>query len=111
MSEVEAMKMVTINPAKLLHLDHRIGSIVAGKDADLVVWNDDPLSIYAKPEKTFIDGKLYFDVDEDKLLRQKNLEERNRIIQEMIDAKAGGSETRPAEPSGYIKLHCDDIHN
>ena len=111
MSEVEAMKMVTINPAKLLHLDHRIGSIVAGKDADLVVWNDDPLSIYAKPEKTFIDGKLYFDVDEDKMLRQKTLEERNRIIQEMIDAKAGGSETRPAEPSGYIKLHCDDIHN
>lgn len=111
MSEVEAMKMVTINPAKLLHLDHRIGSIVAGKDADLVIWNDDPLSIYAKPEKTFIDGKLYYNVDEDKKLWKQNQDERNRIIQEMIDAKAGGAETKPAVPSGYVKLHCDDMLN
>lgn len=109
-SEVEAMKMVTLNPAKLLHLDHRIGSIVKGKDADLVIWNDNPLSIYAKPEKTFIDGKLYFDIKEDEVLRQKNLEERNRIIQKMIDAKSKGAETKPAEPSGYYVFECDDIH-
>jgi imidazolonepropionase-like amidohydrolase len=110
MSEVEAMKMVTLNPAKLLHLDHRIGSIIEGKDADLVVWNDNPLSIYAKPEKTFIDGRLYFDIEEDKILREQNLKERNRIIQKMIEAKNKGADTKPVEPSGYIKLDCDDIH-
>ena len=50
MSEEEAWKMVTINPAQLLHLDDRVGSVKEGKDADLVLWSDNPLSIYAKAE-------------------------------------------------------------
>ena len=54
LSEVEAMKLVTLNPAKLLNLDHRMGSIKIGKDADLVLWNEHPLSIYSKPFKTIV---------------------------------------------------------
>lgn len=51
MSEEDALKMVTLNPAKLLHVDNRVGSIKEGKDADLVLWSDNPLSIYAIAEK------------------------------------------------------------
>ena len=51
-SEEEAWKFVTLNPAKLLHLDDKMGSIKVGKDADVVLWSDNPLSIYAKVEKT-----------------------------------------------------------
>jgi imidazolonepropionase-like amidohydrolase len=55
-SEEEAWKFVTLNPAKLLHIDDKVGSIKVGKDADLVLWNDNPLSIYAKAEQTLIEG-------------------------------------------------------
>jgi len=51
LTEEEALKMVTINPAKMLHVDGKVGSIKVGKDADLVLWSDNPLSIYAKAEK------------------------------------------------------------
>ena len=51
LSEEDAWKTVTLNPAKLLHLDHKMGSIKAGKDADLVLWTQNPLSVYARPEK------------------------------------------------------------
>ncbi len=58
-SEEDAWKFVTLNPAKLLHIDDRVGSIKVGKDADVVLWSDNPLSIYAKAEKTIIEGKVY----------------------------------------------------
>src|SRR5690606_3160312 len=59
MSEEDALKMVTLNPAKMLHVDNRVGSIKEGKDADLVLWSDHPLSIYAMSEKTIVDGVVY----------------------------------------------------
>jgi imidazolonepropionase-like amidohydrolase len=58
MSEEEALKMVTLNPAKMLHVADRVGSIKEGKDADIVVWSDNPLSIYAKSEHTIVDLSL-----------------------------------------------------
>ncbi len=64
MSELEAWKTVTINPAKLLHIDDKVGSIKAGKDADVVLWSHHPMSIYAKAEKTIVDGKIFFDRNE-----------------------------------------------
>ena len=70
-SEEEAWKFVTLNPAKLLHIDDKVGSIKEGKDADLVLWNDHPLSVYAKPEKTMIEGVVYFDIERDKAMREK----------------------------------------
>ena len=94
MSEEEAWKMVTLNPAKILHLDDRMGSIKSGKDADVVIWSDNPLSIYAKVEKTFVDGVCYYDQGEDKQLRQEIVTERARLIQKMIGEKNGGKDTR-----------------
>jgi imidazolonepropionase-like amidohydrolase len=94
MSEEDAWKMVTLNPAKMLHLDAKTGSVKVGKDADLVLWNDNPLSIYAKPEKTIVDGAIYFDSDKDKQMREEVRIERNRLIQKMIAQKKGGAPTQ-----------------
>jgi imidazolonepropionase-like amidohydrolase len=60
-TEDEAIRMVTLNPAWIIGVDDRVGSIDAGKDADLVLWNMDPLSTYARAEKVYIDGDLFFD--------------------------------------------------
>jgi len=79
-NEVDALKMVTLNPAILLHLDDRMGSIREGKDADLVLWSDHPLSVYAVAETTWIEGAPYYDRDEDAALRQQIAAERTRII-------------------------------
>ncbi|MCH8265849.1 MAG: amidohydrolase family protein, partial [Proteobacteria bacterium] len=80
LSEIDAFKQVTINPAMLLHLDDRMGSIRAGKDADLVLWSDHPLSIYAVVETTWIEGIPYYDRDEDLAMREQIASERARII-------------------------------
>jgi imidazolonepropionase-like amidohydrolase len=109
--EEEALKMVTLNPAILLHLDNRMGSIRAGKDADIVVWNTHPLSIYARPEKTFVDGIAYFDMEVDQRMRDGVRTERNRLIQKMIAAKQQGGKTQQARPRGNRVYHCEDQHD
>ena len=109
MNEEDAWKMVTLNPAKLLHLDDRMGSIKAGKDADLVLWNDNPLSIYAKAEKTMVDGVVYYDVAEDQQKRQVIREERARLIARMKEAKKGGEPTQKPFETTTVEFHCDVI--
>ena len=111
MDEQEALKMVTINPATMLHVANRTGSIKVGKDADLVLWSDHPLSIYAKAEKTIVDGIVYFDREKDKLLREDITKERTRLIQKMIGAKKGGDKTSPAIPSFRERNYCEDDHH
>jgi imidazolonepropionase-like amidohydrolase len=110
MSEEEAWKMVTINPAKLLHLDDRIGSIKAGKDADLVLWNNHPLSIYTKAEKTWIEGALYFDTEMDKQKREDIKKERNILIQLMAKEKNGGGKSKRPMKKDKIKFTCETIN-
>jgi len=61
-TEDEAIRMVTLNPAWIIGVDQQTGSIDVGKDADLVLWNKDPLSTYARAQKVYIDGDLFFDV-------------------------------------------------
>ena len=107
MTEEEAWKMVTLNPAKMMHLDNRLGSIKVGKDADVVLWNSNPLSVYAKPEKVIIDGAVYFDIEKDKLLRLEIAKERNRLIQKMLASKAGGNPTVKPEMKKPKQMHCD----
>ncbi len=108
-SEVDAWKMVTLNPAKLLHLDNRMGSIRSGKDADLVLWNNHPLSIYARPELTIIDGAVYFSLA-DEAAKQADLQrERARLIQKMLLAKAGGAATQRPAPRRDRMWHCEDV--
>ncbi|HLR24805.1 MAG TPA: amidohydrolase family protein [Fodinibius sp.] len=64
-SKQDALKMITINPAKQLGIAEKVGSIEVGKQGDVAIWSGHPLSIYSKAEKTFIDGKKYFDREED----------------------------------------------
>ena len=108
-SELEAWKMVTINPAKLLHLDHRVGSIKEGKDADLVLWTDHPLSVYAKAEKTLIEGATYFDLEKDKQRRKAIKDERNKLISMMLKEKEGGAKTQVPKNNKKEEFHCDSL--
>lgn len=93
-SEEEAFKFVTLNPAKMLHIDDKVGSIKVGKDADLVVWSANPLSVYAKAEKTFVDGVKYWDINQDTEKQRALVLEKSRLIQKMIDSKNGGEKTQ-----------------
>jgi imidazolonepropionase-like amidohydrolase len=111
MSEEEALKMVTINPAVMLHVGDRTGSIKVGKDADVVLWSDNPLSIYAKAEKTIVDGIIYFDRERDKQLREDIAREKARLIQKMIGAKKNGDRTTPAVPSFQEINSCEEDHD
>ncbi|NJB87035.1 imidazolonepropionase-like amidohydrolase [Lewinella marina] len=106
-SEEEAWKFVTLNPAKMLHIDDRVGSVKAGKDADLVLWNDNPLSIYARAERTYIDGKEYFNRAENEARREALLRERNALIQASLDAKNKGGKTQEPRGNSRRLLHCD----
>ena len=107
MSEEEALNMITINPAKMLHLDHRVGSIEIGKDADLVLWSDNPLSVYSNVEKTFIEGVLYFD-EGSQISKQRAIQkERSRIIAKMLSDK--DSKKRSIKPTPAKEYHCDTI--
>lgn len=108
MSEEDAFKMVTLNPAKALHVDNRVGSIKIGKDADLVLWTDHPLSIYAKPVMTMVDGIIYFDMDHDLEMRQNIIKERNRLVQKMLNEKHSGASMQMAHPSFQILMNCGD---
>ncbi len=111
-SEEEAWKMVTLNPAKLLHIDDKVGSIKVGKDADLVLWSDHPLSIYAKAEQTLIEGVRYFDIDQDQQHREKIKAERNTLIQMMLKAKNKGMKTQAVKVKKKQEMHCDTLdHN
>lgn len=108
-SEEDAWKMVTLNPAKLLHLDDRMGSLKEGKDADIVIWSDNPLSINARVEKTFIDGILFYDLAQSYRMYERDQKDRKRIIGLMLDAKNGGAETQKPGARKYLLYHCDTL--
>ncbi len=107
-TEEEALKMVTINPAKALHVADKVGSIKIGKDADLVLWSDNPLSIYAKSLYTIVDGTIYFDREKDASLHQTVASEKARLVQKMLGDKKAGGPTRTASPSYQTILACGD---
>ena len=90
LSEQEALALVTLNPAKQLRIDNRVGSIEPGKDADLVIYNRHPLSVYAVAQKVFIDGQVYFDI-------QKDLEMRERLEKERASLKEKDKKERERE--------------
>jgi len=109
MSEEEAWKMVTLNPAKLLHLNDRVGSIKVGKDADVVLWSDDPLSIYAKAEKTIIGGATYFDRKRDAMMQEEVKKEKSDLINMMMQAKNKGLKTQPIKKKEKEYFNCDSV--
>jgi imidazolonepropionase-like amidohydrolase len=109
MSEQEAWKMVTLNPAKLLHLDNRLGSMKAGKDADIVLWSDNPLSVMAKVEMTLVDGEILYDRSKDEQLNKRNQEERARILSLMLASNESGEETKAFVKRKPRRFHCDTL--
>jgi imidazolonepropionase-like amidohydrolase len=108
-SEIEAWKMVTLNPAKLLHLDHRTGSVKVGKDADLVLWTANPLSIEAKVQSTMIEGVIYFDQGQDLLLQAQNQAEKMRIIGKMLTKEVQVEPKAPFIKRKKKHFHCDTL--
>jgi imidazolonepropionase-like amidohydrolase len=89
MTPEQAIKMVTINPAMQLGIDKQVGSIEVGKDADFVIYNHDPLSVYAVPQKTIIDGKIYFDRDKDVAGRADLAKEKQTLMDKERPATGG----------------------
>jgi len=99
LSHEEALKLVTLNPAMQLGIDKRVGSIDVGKDADLVIYNHDPLSAYAVVQKTLIDGRVYFDRQRDIAQRSEREKEKKALIEkEMKSAEKKPDVTVPIGP-------------
>lgn len=82
-----AMSMITSATAKLLGIDDKVGSLESGKDADFVIWSGDPLSTFTKAEQTWIDGRKYFDLEEDAVLRRAIEDERAKLIEFIMEEK------------------------
>jgi imidazolonepropionase-like amidohydrolase len=87
LTEEEALKLCTINPATQLRLDKRIGSIDAGKDADLVIWTGHPFSTYSRVETTMIEGEVYFDREKDLQMRKDMAKEKAERLKKEADVK------------------------
>ena len=107
-TEEQALKMVTLNPAKMLHVDDKVGSLKIGKDGDVVVWSDHPLSIYAKALYTIVDGTVYFDREKDAQIQKHVDSERNRLVKKMVGEKQRGMPVQQAMPSYQVMQSCFD---
>jgi imidazolonepropionase-like amidohydrolase len=108
--EEDALKMVTLNSAKMLHVDDKVGSLKVGKDGDVVLWSDHPLSIYARALYTIVDGIIYFDREKDAQLQKLVDVERNRLIKKMNGEKRSGAPVTPAQPT-YQVIHTCSEHS
>ncbi len=97
LTEEEALRLVTLNPAIQMRLENRIGSIDVGKDADLVLFNGHPFSIYSRPEMTLIEGEVYFDRKQDLKMREKLAKEKKDLIEREKKAPTQAQPTQPAQ--------------
>ena len=108
-TEEEAWNFVTLNPAKILQMDQRIGSIKVGKDADVVLWSDSPLSIYTRAEKTLVDGIIFYDLEKQTENLATIQKERAELINSLIDAKNKGMKTQLPKKKENCHYHCDTL--
>ncbi len=102
--EVEALKFVTLNPAKQLRIDEHVGSLEPGKDADLVVWSGHPLSTASRCEQTWIDGRKYFDVAQSKQAEAKAREMHRTLVQKILDLEVPMQESPAEEEEDPMRL-------
>ena len=112
-SEEEALKFVTLNPAKQLRTDAMVGSLEAGKDADFVIWSRSPLSTLSRCEQTWIDGRKFFDREEDAAMRTEHAKMRAALIRKVLDSgeKPGGEEGRGDDDSDLWPRHDEFCHH
>jgi imidazolonepropionase-like amidohydrolase len=108
LTEEEALRLVTLNPAIQLRLDKRIGSIDVGKDADLVLFNGHPFSVYSRPEITIIEGEVYFDRKKDLEMRELVAKDKKALIEK---EKKSPGQVQPIQPAPTIipTLTDDDL--
>ena len=86
-SQEDAWKMISLNPAKMLKIDDYVGSLRKNKDADIVIWSNNPLSIYSVVESTYIDGRCYFSIEKDTELRNYIVHEKSRLLNKLMNQK------------------------
>jgi len=101
MSEEEALRTITLNPAMQLGIDKRTGSIDVGKDADLVIFSQHPFSVYTMVETTMIEGEIYFNRQDDLKMREENKRKKEELKKRERDQRRGPGqrrEDRPDEP-------------
>lgn len=110
LTEEEALRMITLNPAKMLRLENRIGSIDIGKDADLVIFNGHPFSVYSRPEITMIEGEIYFDRKKDVEMREKLAKEKKDLIEKEKRVPGVSQPTNPSLPIPTIADEAFDDH-
>jgi imidazolonepropionase-like amidohydrolase len=108
LSEEEALKLITINPAIQLGIQNRVGSIEVGKDADLAIWNAHPLSVYARVDTTLIDGDIFFDRQEDLARRPELAKERARLEQAEPNRPPAQGAQSPQAPRRRRPTNEDD---
>ena len=106
--EEEALKMITLNPAKQLGIDKRTGSIEVGKDGDLVIWNTHPFSVYSHPEITMIEGEVYFDRTRDIQMRADLAKEREQLERLDVNKAPGTGGGPPRVPSEKRQAERDE---
>lgn len=110
LTEEEALQLITLNPAKEIRLDHRIGSIDPGKDADLVLFNGHPFSIYSRPEMTLIEGTVYFDRKKDLEMREQLAKEKKALIEKERRTPGVAQPTQPTPITPSWAEDDDDPH-
>jgi len=115
LSAEDALKLVTINPARQLRIDARTGSLETGKDADFVIWNANPLSNYASVNQTWIDGRKYFDRAEDAEARKAMALQRETLVQKALAERlkeigSGDSDKKGDEKESPPKLSAHERH-
>lgn len=108
-SEYDAMKFVTLNAAKQMVAEDRVGSIEVGKEADIVVWNGNPLSNMTRVERTFVEGRQYFSREQDAKLRVRDAELRTFLEQQAMAAANGGAPTAPPSRKQRREYECETM--
>jgi len=108
-SPEEAIRFVTLNPAKQLRIEDRVGSLEAGKDADFVIWSEQPLSSYARCEQTWIDGRKYFDIQQDQKAREEANRQRNLLVQRILESDGG--QGKPGKGARGRRMQDNHTHD
>ena len=93
----QALSTVTNMAAEAIAIHDQVGSLEAGKDADFVIWSGDPLSQFTRAEQTWIDGRRYFSLEEDAVMREQIAQERTQLIQAILSIEGGGGRSAQTE--------------
>ena len=107
LTEEQALRLVTLNPAIQLGIQDRVGSIDVGKDADVAIWNGHPFSVYSRVDTTFIDGEVFFDREKD-LARRPELAKERATLEQAEPNRPRTQGPSPQTPRRRPSGHTDD---